>query len=87
MIMKEFKTVRGAFNYIKKNSAPNREKSLNKMNYFGKGIYTFGECINYSGIKKYEGEKFSYYFENDGEIIAFIEWLKKEDGHLIVEKF
>lgn len=84
--MKEFKTVKGAFNYIKNNYATNGEKSLNKTLYFGKGIYTFGECITYSGINKYEGEKFFYYFENEGEIIAFIKWLKKQDGHLIVEK-
>lgn len=84
--MKSFKTINGAFNYIKRNAETGKEKELNGVLMFGMGLYTYSDVATYSGVKDCsKSNEAMYHFLNDSEIIRFIAWLQKSDGYLIVE--
>lgn len=84
--MKFFKTVKGAFNHIKKNAQTGTEKELNGVLMFGMDIYTWSDVVTYSGVHDCsKSNKAVYHFKDDNEIICFISWLQRTDNYLAVE--
>ena len=84
--MKCFKTIKGAFNYIKRNAQTGDEKTLNGVLHFGMDIYTYSDVATYSGVNDCSKSNDTFYhFKNDDEITRFIQWLQNSDNYLIVE--
>lgn len=84
--MKFFKTVKGAFNHIKKNAQTGTEKELNGVLMFGMDIYAWSDVVTYSGVHDCcKSNKAVYHFKDDNEIIRFISWLQRTDNYLAVE--
>lgn len=84
--MKFFKTVKGAFNHVKKNAQTGMEKELNGVLMFGMDIYAWADVVTYSGVHDCsKSNEAVYHFKSDNEIIRFISWLQRTDNYLAVE--
>lgn len=84
--MKAFKTIKGAFNYIKRNANTGKEKTINEVLHFGMSIYTYSDVLTFSGVKDLtKTNECFYHFKDDNEIIKFLSWIQKSDGYLCIE--